>query len=306
MIKKAEQYLAERNFVINGKTAYGEFGGFETNIMVEPTASMPFLAHFSCFASDGQRCTISQQLQAEKMKNVRFDWSMYGLSVFANDLTVKRLFDRMDSILEKVCEILKANGALGVGYCPICGKELSSDNKKCNVDGFSIVIDNECVQDINQMIDEVNKEFEAAPNHYLRGFAGAVLGGLGGVVVYVVLYLLGYLAAISAFISFALGAWLYGKFGGKQNKMMIVIVALTTLVLMLGTTFVIYLTAAATAAAEAGINVNAFEAFGMLMEQEEFSRLFVSDLLFTLLFYALGCGFEIFNLARRIKREERI
>lgn len=306
MVKKVEEYFLQHNFTVKGKYAYGEFDSFETNVLMEPTAQFPLLVHFTCFLTDTQKQAVSNLLGMEKLKNCRFEWTLYGFSVYANDLTVKRLVDRLDELLNKVCDILKNNGALGARYCPICGNALSEDIKKCTIDGLTITLDNTCVQDINTAIEESNKQFDEAPNNYLRGFAGAVLGGLVGVVLSVILYVVGFISALSAFVAFFLGTFLYGKFGGKQNKVMIAIVSVTTILLMVGTTFAIYLVVAGAAASEAGLNISAFEAFGLIMEDEEVARSFIADMVMTVLFCALGCGYEIFSMFKKVKRTEKI
>ncbi len=178
--------------------------------------------------------------------------------------------------------------------------------KKCNIDGLTITIDSDCVETINSVIRQENSDFENAPNNYFKGFLGAFIGGLAGVAVAIVLYAIGFISSISAIISIALGTFLYRKFHGKPNKIMIVIVSLTTFVMMIASVVGIYIVSSGIAAAEVGVPMTAIEAFGILMQDSEFSGMFYADLCMVILFTVIGIVVEIFVMAKGIKRRKNI
>lgn len=307
MNKKFAEFLTQRNLSVNGNLAYGVIDGFETNVFYNAAATFPVQFHFSCFLDADRRSAALNLLTAQKPKQSVVQLTPYGLTLAVNDLTLNRLINSLDETLKNVCNVLHENGALGIGYCPVCGKELDFEqSKKCNVDGFTVSLDNDCVDSINASITQANKEFDQAPNNYLRGFLGALLGGLAGVALAVVLYLVGFISTISAFVSFYVGTLLYSKFGGKRNKVMIVIVTVTTVVLMLATTAATYVVEAGIAAAEAGLEMSGIDAFSYLMQDSEFAGYFYKDLALTLVFCAVGCGYEIFALNKKVKKAKTI
>lgn len=306
MNKKLTAFLTERGLTVDKNNAYGMLDGYETNVVYRPFDNVsPLFFHISCYTTDEQKRAIQQTLNAASIKYLKFAFSAYGLEVGLNDLTLGKLLKRLGDILDKICSTLTDNGALGIGYCPVCGNALDFEqSKKCNVDGLTISIDNNCVDNINNLISAENKDFEAAPNNYLRGFAGAFIGGLVGVAIAVAFYLVGFISAISAFVAILLGEFLYRKFGGKPNKMMVVILSVTTFVMMILAVVGIYFVASAIEGAKVGLG--AFEAFSRVLSSAKGQRVFILDLVLTIIFSALGCGYEIYMLTKRIKRKTNI
>lgn len=175
---------------------------------------------------------------------------------------------------------------------------------KRKVNGMVIKLDDDCVNKLNEMIDQENREFEAAPNNYFKGFLGALIGGVVGAVIAIILYFVGFYAGISSFVSFFVGVLLYKKFGGKPDKMMLVIVTATTFVMMISSVLLLYLLAAV-GFTEGRYGM--FEAFSVCMAQEEgFASSFYADLAMMILFTIIGCVAEIVKTARSIKRSKNI
>ena len=86
-------------------------------------------------------------------------------------------------------------------------------------------------------MNEEYNEYQAdvkpkAPDNYLKGALGMVLGSLVGGGLFIGLYLLGYIAWIAPLAAGFLGSFLYGKFGGKNDKNKIIILWAVTLAVM--------------------------------------------------------------------------
>lgn len=293
---------------ICGNYGYGVIQGYETNVALRMLDNVaPVLIHISCYTSIDQKRAIEQVFKNAKIKSFRIFPSNYGVAIGLNDITVNKLLKRVPDILNLVFQTLKAQGALDARYCPICGKEMKPETtQKVAFDGFIFHFDKECISSINQTIESENKNFEQAPNNYFKGFLGALAGGFIGAVVSMILYMVGFVSAFSAFVAIWLGVFFYKRFKGKPNKMMIVIVSLTTLVCMAGSVFGIYLSVATAAAREANLGIGAFEAFSLIMQDAEISASFFKDLAMTLFFSLVGIGYEIFALAKSIKRQKAI
>lgn len=287
----------------NGNHFYGALYGYETNVSV----SNLVLVNVSLYKTPEQQNAIQHDLLQIKTNFLNWQWNNYGITISVSGWTYGTIVKNLESQLKSICEILTKNGALGVGYCPVCGKELDFENtKKCMIDGNTISIDNDCIQKINEVISQENAEFDAAPNNYLRGFLGALIGGVTGAVIAIILNLVGFVSAISAFVAFFVGILLYKKFGGKPNKMMLVIVTVTTFVCMILSVLSIYIVASGIAARQNGLDISAIDAFKIVMEDEKGSRMFWADMALTILFTVIGCVFEIVSQARKIKRQKNI
>ncbi len=310
MNKKYAAFFTEKGLNVEGNRAYGKLNGYETNVIYNALDSVsPLILSISCYTTDEQKRTVEAEIRNAKLKFCRTAFTRYGLSVGLNGMTAASLLKRLPELFEFFYKTLENNGALNAEYCPVCGNKLAEDSyKTCTVDGgVTVTIDNDCIENINSVIDAENQDFSQAPNNYLRGFLGALIGGIVGGLVAGALYAAGYIASISAFIALMLGTFLYGKFGGKKNKMMVVIVSLTTVVCMLLSVFIIYLIATAVAINEYDLYTDAFSAlFYLLKTDPEVSRAFWLDMVLSLVFTVVGIGYEIFILLRSVKRPTHI
>lgn len=344
MNKKFERFFVEQGLNVMGERAYGTLRGYETNVVLNnfDTAS-PVKMHISFYATDEQKSRMNDAFTAAKLKFFRCQFTPYGVFIGLNGWTLNSLLKKLPSLFDLFCTTIETNGGLKSDYCPVCGKQIfgeqaaeepqasvgeepafgeesgeepapeqkreggKTETRRCDVDGYLITMDVGCVDKINAIIAEDNNAFAAAPNNYFKGFIGAALGALVGAAVSVILYLLGYISAISSVIAVLLGAFLYQKFQGKPNKMMIVIVSLTSLAFMLLSVLGIYLWATSVAISSEGLEMGVFEAFILLMsESSDFASMFWLDFGLVFLFSAIGIGLEIFYLSKQIKRKRNI
>ncbi len=308
MNKKFSSLFESFGMSVIGNIGYGLIQGYETNVALRMLDNVsPVLIQIAFFATPEQKNAIGQTFTNAKIKNFRVTFTDFGMTIGLNDITTNRLIKRMPDLMKFIYQTIQNNGALDSRHCPICGKELKPEtSKKIYVNGFAMVLDQDCLTLINKSIETDNKNFEAAPNNYFKGFLGALAGGFVGAVVSVILYMVGFVSALSALVAIVLGVYFYKRFKGKPNKVMIVIVSLTTLVCMAGSVFGIYFSVGVAAAREANLAISGFEAFSLMMQDAEISASFISDLMMTLLFSLVGIGYEIYALAKSVKRPKTI
>lgn len=312
MHKKYKEYFELHGARVNGEKAYGVINGYEVNFLgAIPYAETNYgsggiTLHISFYSLEENRRAIESEIKILETKFVHYSFDKFGVKFNITDWTAGKITDKIDEIINKVSELLRNNNALGSGYCPICGRALNENATTRQVDGMTITLDDDCVNKLNEIIDKENREFDEAPNNYLRGFVGALIGAVAGAVVAIILNIVGFYAGISSFVSFFVGVLLYKKFGGKPNKMMIVIVSVTTFVMMILAVLAIYLVVAGIVVAQAGADIGAVEAFAICMKDADFARLFYVDLGMTLLFTVIGCVAEIVRTARKVKRAKNI
>ena len=124
--------------------------------------------------------------------------------------------------------------------------------------------------------------------------------------IFYILYTIGFVSAITSFVSIVLGVVLYKKFGGKPDKIMILIVTLVTFVVLILTLLFIYVSASNVLVTEYGFTSTGIQAFKDMMTVKEFKASFTSDLVMTIIFTAIGAGYEVYSLNKKVKRMDQI
>ena len=118
--------------------------------------------------------------------------------------------------------------------------------------------------------------------------------------------IIGMIAGLTA-VSILFGTFLYKKFGGKRNYMMIVMSFVTTLVFIVSAFFIVYMITATAICVEAGVDKAGFEAFKTCMElSTDFERMFYVDMGLNVLFILGAEGFATYGLIKSIKRPKSV
>ena len=305
MQKKLKSYFESIGMKVDGNSAYGEVKGYEANAVFNPFEQMPLCMHFSYYATNEEKERIAKELSEVKFSSFRCEMTSCGIKMEINGFTCGSIVKKLPEIIDTVSGILLKNGAKGVGYCPICAEPVGeSGGKKCNIEGFTVTLDEGCAQRAALQAEKRRTEFKEAPDNFMKGFLGALIGVAVGGILAIGIYFIGFISAWTAVLSVFLGAALYQKFGGKGNRKMIVTVSLMTLVCMIGVVFLVYVVTAHGIAIEAEVDVSAVKAFSLCMEDAEFSAAFVEDLIFMVIFTAIGVGLEIGYLYKKVKKQE--
>ena len=305
MNKKLAALLQQYNLTVFENMAYGVIQGYEISVRVPNTMEQFCYIHASFYATEDKKNAIAAELAKSKPRPGAA-LTAYGLKVAYPVFIMSSLIKNLPVIFQRLTDLLKQYEAPGAEFCPYCGQPLDPANKKrCSIDGFSVTLNADCVGSINKQIDEENRAFANAPNNYLQGICGALVGGVVGAALVIALYFMEYVASISAIIAVMLGAFLYRKFGGKPNAVMIVIVSVISLIfILIGYYAAVIIDIISEFSLDFG---SAVELLNLnLAENPEFSKLFYTNLALLLVFTALGIGVMIFSLVRQIKRPKNI
>ena len=309
MNKKMMETLSKYNFTYEGNTGYGEIDGYEVNVINNPTALGPVF-FFSTYLSLEKKNLFSSKMQNKKIKMLQAGYFNYGVFVMIGAMTYGQFAKIFDGVMEQILKTLEEIEAPKKDICPATGEELDEVNYDTIYlpDIMAKVRMKQGSADlINEEIKKSNEEFKNAPNNYLAGFFGILIGGLVGVAITFILSMLGFIASLSSIVSILLGTTLYKKFGGKPNAVMIVMSIVTTLLMITGFIFYIYLKTANNITIENNMDLTGFAAFKYCMENADgFSRSFISDMGLNVLFIAIGGGISAVDLAKSIKRPKEI
>lgn len=306
MNKKIEEVLKKYNLNIENDRGYGTIKGYEVSVFYIPSNGMfPLQLIISTYMSNEQREKVSQELKQFHFKYCQYTFTRYGLILGLSGMSASAIAKVLPNVIDQSLDCLLENGALQQEYCPICGEEISSQTAtKANIDGVNVTMHQDCMTKMHEEIQKMNETYEAMPNQFGKGFVGALIGGIAGSIIAFILYMIGFISAISAVVSVLLGAFLYRKFGGKPNGIMMITVFVTTLVLQLLTIFGIYILAATGLSVEEGYDFIGFTAFQHYMSDTGFVSSFVKDLLFSALFTIVGIVCEIGTLKQSMKKEK--
>ncbi len=307
MNKKIKEFLTNKGLTITGTTAFGLIDNYEVNFAVNSAQfSQPVAFHISFFAINEIKSEIWKQFNELNIKGIGFSFTPYGMLFTFTGMTFGSIAKNINDNFDKIIEVINQYEVKKTPYCPICGSEITQENSKtCTIQGFRITLDQDCVNKINHEIQADNAAFEELPNNYGKGFVGILIGSIAGVVIAFILFMIGFISAISAVAGIWLGSYLYQKFGGKPNAVMVIMSSLTTLVFLLLFVFIIYVYVANVA--DINVTSTGFAAFTEAMRNvPEFKTEFISNLLMTVLFSAIGAGYEAYSLFRKVKRNKSI
>lgn len=307
MNKKVISLLQQYGLTVTGNTAYGIMQGYETSLRSpSPMEQSAYYIHVNFYATDEKKQEIAAELGRTGIKLTATP-SAYGLTICFPAAFAGTLVKNLPVLFDRLIALLKQNELPGADTCPYDGKPLiEAEKKRCSINGFYVTLNNDCVSSINRQIEEENRAFANAPNNYMQGICGALLGGIVGAACTIALYYIGFVSSLSAIIAVLLGAFLYRKFGGKPNVMMIVIVSVVSLILIGAAFFVSYLIAAGTAAAEAGLHMSALDALLICLDDSEFASAFYSDFAMLFVFTIVGIVIVVISLVRQIKCPKNI
>ena len=307
MNKHIINVLSKYNFTYNKYFGYGFIEDYEVNVVNYPSSVGPTFV-FSTYLTQSQKNEFIQRVNALKIKLVSCASFDFGVMVTIGAMTGKSFEPKFEETMPKILDILRELEAPKRNICPQSGVELNPVEQRTIVlNGVKIILSNGAIETINSYVTKENEDYKNAPNNYIKGFFGIVIGAIAGVALTIVLWYVGFVTTFAPLLSILLGVFLYKKFGGKQNWVMIVMSFVTTIVFILGAFIVVYAISASIAAAEVGYSFKLFEALKYaLANAPEFKRTFYMDLALNTFFILLAEGFSIFRLVKDIKRPQQV
>ena len=306
MVKKITTYLTEKNFIVSKNTATGNINGFDVHVRFNMYQRFPYVIDILGYQDEETKNLLVNELNDKKIKYCSFDQTLFGIQFMLSGVTVKAIIEKMDELLNTVTNRMNELSFKNSSFCPACGEEYGEDQKLVSIGDFTVKIHSTCYDHINALLEEEEKNFKEAPNNYLAGFAGAFLGGIVGAILMVILFFFGYVASICAIVSFALGTALYKRFGGKQNAMMVVIVAITSICILLLAYVGIYILAADGICAEQKVMLTGVNALKHCLKQNDFEKEFFGNLAMEGLFAFIGLGYSVYAALKSTKRVKHI
>lgn len=191
-----------------------------------------------CFSDPGVYSTLDAFFtEMEKEKRI----NSYKLTHGSITLTKNALLSAVKThdlqlLLDQITEKYQELGASP--SCYNCNKAGEMGFSRYN--GVVLPLCDECFEGVRNRISQNQQAHESTANNYLAGTIGAVVGGLLGSVLWVIIGMLGYVASIAGFaISFA-SAKGYTLLKGKITRAALWIIGLSSLFALIIAQFVTY------------------------------------------------------------------
>ena len=159
-----------------------------------------------------------------------------------------------------------------------------------------------CFDEYTEQVKSGEIKEAQAPNNTLRGLLGAILGSLAGCIIWALMFLFtDYFVVIVAFLISMGAAFMWGKFGGKNNKTKIAVVWAVSIIMMLLTMLASYLIFVAVS-----VDGNVFENFIYnLQVTPSFRSLVIVDTLISFVFIIVANVYMTINVLKTQKLESQ-
>ncbi len=301
MNKVLNDFLNSHSFTNDPKTGfYGKLNGFQISGSVNQMT--------------GSTCTVNVHLNedaAEKVAAwVEENKKKYGIlnpvyttnSVYCMINPPLGPVKKYIAFMEDITAFLK--DVTATDCCPFCGETLegSEDIRLVGTYGRMFHAHEHCFDEYTEQVKSGEIKEAQAPNNTLRGLLGAILGSLAGCIIWALMFLFtDYFVVIVAFLISMGAAFMWGKFGGKNNKTKIAVVWAVSIIMMLLTMLASYLIFVAVS-----VDGNVFENFIYnLQVTPSFRSLVIVDTLISFVFIIVANVYMTINVLKTQKLESQ-
>ena len=290
MNSQIKNLFLSKNLEIKGNVASGLIDNINVRFLYTDTQTGPKMCFmFVGYLASDQKAGIIDEL-GKDLINFNFSYNQFCILCDLENLSIEQAIVVIPNMIDKTINKLKENNFLSDGYCPFYGSQLKDEDSVILTKKFyNIKVSKECKRYLEGEKNEAKRAYSERKKHYLKGTLGALIGGVVGALIYIVFYQINMLSSISGAVAFLLGSFLFVKFGGKPDYIMIIIVSLTSIIFILGTFYIESLYDAHRIAVNSGLNMNWFDAFKLCYNVlPSFKENFWRDFGMNVLFLGLG------------------
>jgi hypothetical protein len=299
-----KKFAQEQGLKVGSGVAYGSLFGYAATLSEGSGYKQMILT--TKFPDPEKLNWLQDQLNSKnltreyRVQNITFAPDAVSIVFADNPGTMKKL----KAFVEWFFTLLPETGASGVETCGECGGELV-DSCWILVNGAAYHMHRGCADKVKRELEEEQvQQKEQRTGSYFMGFLGALGGSLVGAVVWAIVLYLGYLASLVGLLIGWLAEKGYNLCRGKQGKGKIAILIVAIIIGVLLGTFGPDVYTLAGMISDGEIPGAIFADIPLmisllLVEDPEYRRIVISDVLMGLLFAGLG----VFGLLRKASRE---
>jgi len=306
MNKVLNEFLTSHSFTNDAKTGfYGKLNGFQISGKVDAMtgSNVTVNVHLSEEAAE----KVAQWVETNKKKYGIMNPSYSTNSVFCVINPIVGLIKKYIAFMEDITAFLV--DVATPDCCPFCGEPLegSEDIRLVGTYGRMFRAHEHCFDEYAEQVSASESAAAKAPNNTLRGLLGAIIGSLAGCIIWALLYLfVDYIVAVVAFLISMGAAFMWGKFGGKNNKIKIVVVWAVSIIMTLITMLIVYCITVRLALNELGYEGTAIEwLVALLKEDAELRNAILIDTIVSLIFIVIGNVLTTISVLKTQKLESQ-
>lgn len=293
-MEKIEQLQNNFNLRRDGNSLWGDINSYGFIIMANSDGeNLVTKISFNTKVSDENLVEYMDTLKFEEIIS-SYEMKEWGVIVYVNYLG----FSEDNSIGTLYLDITDKLHELKLGsLCPNCMEVKTPAFVK-----ISNNLSHMCHECITNIEDKIFTEFKK-PNNYLMGGLGALLGGIIGSVVWIIIGLVGFYASIAGYLIAFCSNFGYQIFGGKKTKTTAAILGLSILLSMIFAQYMGVMIDIVKSYDNVTI-LNAISLTPQLLQDSEFLYSLIPGMGLGLLFAALGSRKTIKELYETKKRVE--
>ncbi|MBQ9912585.1 MAG: hypothetical protein IJM49_06110 [Firmicutes bacterium] len=190
----------------------GRYRGFYT--VIQPTANGIYRVTMSAYQEqDPGNALLSGELSKLKLSNKSIrsaEVSGYSFYIEFAAMSAKKFIELVNETIPQITRFLTMNGY--ESGCSSCGSKFNVASYTVN--GTVVFLCPECAAEIEKSLADNKEVQKTRKSDLVKGAVGALIGAFAGAVVYLLLYRIGFFAAISGMVMSVLALMLYEKFGG--------------------------------------------------------------------------------------------
>ncbi len=301
MNKILNEFLNSHSFTNDPKTGfYGKLNGFQisgsVNQMTGSTCTVN--VHLNEDAAEKVAAWVEENKKKYGILNPVYTTNSVSCMINPPFGQVKKYIAFMEDITAFLKDVTATD------CCPFCGETLegSEDIRLVGTYGRMFHAHEHCFDEYTEQVKSGEIKEAQAPNNTLRGLLGAILGSLAGCIIWALMFLFtDYFVVIVAFLISMGAAFMWGKFGGKNNKTKIAVVWAVSIIMMLLTMLASYLIFVAVS-----VDGNVFENFIYnLQVTPSFRSLVIVDTLISFVFIIVANVYMTINVLKTQKLESQ-
>ena len=301
MNKILNEFLNSHSFTNDPKTGfYGKLNGFQisgsVNQMTGSTCTVN--VHLNEDAAEKVAAWVEENKKKYGILNPAYSTNSVSCMINPPFGPVKKYIAFMEDITAFLKDVTATD------CCPFCGETLegSEDIRLVGTYGRMFHAHEHCFDEYTEQVKSGEIKEAQAPNNTLRGLLGAILGSLAGCIIWALMFLFtDYFVVIVAFLISMGAAFMWGKFGGKNNKTKIAVVWAVSIIMMLLTMLASYLIFVAVS-----VDGNVFENFIYnLHVTPSFRSLVIVDTLISFVFIIVANVYMTINVLKTQKLESQ-
>lgn len=292
MNKYLKSFVEEFNLETLGNVQYGTINNYQGYVYIDVYATPSYQGGIFAHIGDN-KAKVTEFLDSKKkeLKLFRFEVFENAVLFAVTGFTVKNIMETYRKIFAEVAQYFTQIGVLDGDYCPICGDRMD-EKVLSTINDVPVYVDAKCAAEKNAIMEKREEEFKKAPNNYLKGTLGAILGGLIGSLVWVaVVYFIGVFSSFIALLIAVLASLGYDLLKGKATKVKLLVVVATTVILSVASMLVSYVVIAS------ANNMT----LGNLLAYAEYNAEFIKNMILSAVFGILGSVMAFSFIKKKVR-----